>query len=68
MSELRYYIEKLTPIKATEWVDEDCDTFAWVKVNDIGHGSITIARAYANTNYDERLSYRITDGGRYWSI
>ena len=68
MSELIYFLEQLKPIPALEWNEENCDTLAWSRVPDLEFGSVMIARAYVETNLDNRLSYRVTDGGRVWPI
>ena len=64
----KYYIEQLVPIKELEWNIEDKETYQWVTVKSESFDTITTARTYVNNHCDNRLSYRITDGGRIFAV
>jgi hypothetical protein len=63
-----YYLEKLKPIDERQWEDPEVDTFTWVRAIDLAFDSITEAREFVDAHCDPRLSYRVTDGERIWSV
>jgi len=64
---MSYYLERLKPIKECEWRNES-DIYQWVRATDLEFDSITDARNHVVAHCDQRMSYRVTDGGRIWTI
>jgi len=62
----KYYIEKLTPIKELAWQEPNVETLGWETIENLVLNTVFAARQHITQKGDLRLSYRITDGGRYW--
>ena len=65
---MSYYLEQLKPIKELAWRDNLTDTYQWIRATDLEFDSITDARDHVDAHCDQRMSYRVTDGGRIWPV